>query len=56
VVSSHTGKRGPFGDASKKKNSVEDVIVTRNGQGLTRLSPMSQLEPDASHHQETIER
>jgi hypothetical protein len=50
VVSSHRGKKGPFGDASKKKNGIEDVVVTRNGQGLARLSPMSQLKPDADHH------
>jgi hypothetical protein len=56
VVSNHTGKRGPFDDASKKKNDVDDVVVTCNGQGLARLSPMSQLEPDAGHHQETVER
>jgi hypothetical protein len=31
VVSNHTGKRGPFGDASKKKNGIIDVIITRNG-------------------------
>jgi hypothetical protein len=56
VVSSHTGRRGPFGDASKKKNSVEDIVVTRDGQGLTQLSAISQLEPDVGHYQETVER
>jgi hypothetical protein len=56
VVSSHTGRRGPFSDASKKKNGVEDVVVTRDGQGLARLSAISQLEPDVSHYQETVER
>jgi hypothetical protein len=56
MVSSHTRKKGPCGDASKKKNNVKDVVITRNGQSFARISLMSQPEPEAGHHQETVGR
>jgi hypothetical protein len=46
-------ERGTFGDASKKEHGV---FVTRSGQGLAWLSPMSHLEPETSHRHEVAER
>jgi hypothetical protein len=43
------GKKGHFGVASKKKNDIEDVIVTNNVQCLARLSPKSHPDSEASH-------
>jgi hypothetical protein len=49
-------ERGTFGDASKKEHGVDGVVVTRSGQGLARLAPMSHLEPEAGHRHEIAER
>jgi hypothetical protein len=49
-------KEGHFGDALKKENGVEDIVVASTSRGLPRLSPISHLEHEAGHRHETVKR